>query len=326
MTTKTIERRAQRPPSEARREAPFGILRSADDSGEPDDGLTLDGYGAVFGRETVIDDWEGRYREIIAGGSMKRSFRETPPKIQFDHGRHPLIGSIPIAALRSVTEDSHPELAPLGGAHIVGRVFDNWLMLPVRDAIASDPPAINGMSFRFSIIREGWQTADGKAIRDDDELMRILRQTWDGTMPDEELPLRTLKELQVPEMGPVVWPAYSETSVGMRSAVIDLGRLRQGDPEQRKLLAEAVFIADTASQDDTPQRDTGAPAAPVVERQEESDAPQQDAITVLSVAAVERQAKPKSKIPSAMSLRLRNNRDRLQCLREIGERPDGRDN
>lgn len=253
MTTMT---RAERPPTESvLREAPFS-MRAADD-GEDGDGLTLDGYGAVFNRETIIDSWEGKFKEKIAPGAMKRSFRETPPRIQFDHGRHPLIGSIPIAKLERIAEEVDPELAPEGGAHIVGRVFDNWLMEPVRDAIAGG--AIDGMSFRFSVIREQWEDHTGKVIRDDEQLHEALRRTWYEDVPDEELLVRTLKELKVPEMGPVTWPAYSDTSVSVRSGVIDLGRLHE--PGQRKLLAKAVFLADAAEQDDDaqqPARSAGA--------------------------------------------------------------------
>lgn len=252
-------KRAARPPLESVREAPFA-LRSEDD-GEESDGRTLDGYGAVFNRETIIDSWEGKFREKIAPGSMRRSFRETPPKIQFDHGHHPLIGSIPIAELRSITEDSDPDLAPEGGAHVIGRIFDNWLMEPVRDAIAAK--AINGMSFRFSVVREQWEWPDGRVIKDEDELMLELRRTWYEEVPDDELLVRTLKELKVPEVGPVTWPAYADTTVSVRSKVIDLGRL--DDPEQRKLLATAVFMVDTADQD--PQRST----TPVVGERQSAD-------------------------------------------------------
>lgn len=238
----TRDKRATRPPLQGVRETPFKLRDTGGMGDDPADGLTLDGYGAVFNRMTTIDSWEGCFREQLAPGSMKRSFRETPPKIQFDHGRHPLIGSIPIAELRSITEDTDPELAPDGGAHIVGRVFDNWLMQPVRDAIAGN--AISGMSFRFSVIRESWTYADGRPIKDDAALMTELDRTYFGNVDESDLPIRTLKEVQVPEMGPVVWPAYADTSVGMRSQVIDLGRLH--DPEQRKLLARAVFMADEA--------------------------------------------------------------------------------
>jgi phage head maturation protease len=173
---------------------------------------------------------------------MKKSFRENPPIIQFDHGRHSLIGSLPIAELRSISEDVDPELAPEGGAHVIGRLFDNWLVEPLRDAIKAQ--AVNGMSFRFGVIREEWRDADGKVIKDEQTLYNLLERSWFEDVPDEELLTRTLKELRVPEIGPVVWPQYVETSVSVRSGVIDLARLN--DPEQRKLLARAVVLVDTA--------------------------------------------------------------------------------
>ncbi|OMC02167.1 HK97 family phage prohead protease [Mycolicibacterium fortuitum] len=316
--------RAARPPMASVRQAPFALTRDTTEGGEPDDGLTLDGYGAVFNRLTIIDSWEGKFKEKIANGSMKRSFRETPPKIQFDHGRHPLIGSIPCAALRSITEDSDPDLAPEGGAHVIGRVFDNWLMEPIRDAIAAE--AINGMSFRFEVVREQWEYADGKVIRDEDELIAELRKTWYDDVPDEELLIRTLKELKVPEIGPVVWPAYADTSVSVRSKVIDLGRIQQRDPEQLKLLAQAVFLADTAGED--AQRSTPA----VGERKSNSDAqqstdeksagerpsPKNDDAQRSTSAVGERPSTPRTF--SNQKLRVMNQRDRLLNLRAVGER------
>ena len=186
---------------------------------------------------------------------MRRSFRESPPRIQFDHGHHPTIGSIPIAKLVRIAEEVDPDLAPEGGAHVVARMFDNWLMQPVRDAIAAG--AIDGMSFRFGVVREQWHTHDGKVINTEEALMDALRTTRFEDVPDDELPVRTLKELKVPEIGPVVWlRLYRHLGVGAFQ-VIDLGRLN--DPEQRRLLAEAVFLADTA---DSSQRST---AEPVVE-------------------------------------------------------------
>jgi len=263
----TASERAARPPLDGLREAPFSVVR-ADES----DGMTLDGWGAVFNRETVIDSWEGRFREKIAPGAMKRSFRETPPKIQFDHGRHPTIGSIPIAKLERVAEETDPVFAPEGGAHIVGRFLDHPIVDLVRQAIEAE--AINGMSFRFSVMQESWQTADGRAIRDDQALMVELARSLD--LPDDELPVRILRQVKVPEMGPVVWPAYAETSVSARS-IIDLGALRRGDPEQRRLLAGAMLLADIGRQDtnDDAQRDTDE----AVERT--SDDEQRDTETVV---------------------------------------------
>lgn len=302
------QRRAERPPLESVREAPFTLVRSGDDDRDRNDGLTLDGFGAVFNRMTVIDSWEGRFRELIAPGAMKRSFRETPPKIQFDHGRHPLIGSIPIAALERAAEETHPELAPDGGARIIGRVFDNWLMQPVRDAIAAE--AINGMSFRFSVVREAWAYADGRPIRSDRELANELERTWREDVPDDDLPIRTLKELKVPEMGPVVWPAYTDTSVGVRSQVIDLSRLHE--PEQRKLLARAVFLADTVQQDDEAQRAAGEqPAGERPDSSSEIDAQRS------TPAVGERPSRPRNR---RIDLVLRNQRDTLINIeRKLGD-------
>lgn len=255
--------RAQCPPREdVRRQATFA-LRSAEDTG---DGNTLDGYAAVFNRTTVIDSWEGRFRERIAPGSMRKSFRENPPVIQFDHGSHPMIGSLPIARLESITEDSDPVLAPDGGAHVVGRLHQNWLMQPVRDAIASG--SVSGMSFRFGVIRDEWHDAKGNKITDEQDLFNLLEQSWRENLSESKLPVRTLLELRVPELGPVVFPAYKDTSVGMRSKVtIDLGRL--DDPDQRSLLARAVILADAVEaghvDEGTPRSTSSEDVAPVEE-------------------------------------------------------------
>lgn len=235
----TTEIRVGVPPREdVLRTSPFA-LRAADDGG-PGDGLTLDGYAATFKRRTKIDSWEGRFWEEIAAGSMQKSFRESPPKIQFDHGRHPLIGSIPIAQLDSIREDTDPDLAPDGGAHVVGRLLDNWLIQPVREAIANR--SVDGMSFRFTVVREQWAEADGKVVRDEEKLRELLRRSWYEEVPDEELLTRTLKEVRVPELGPVVWPAYAETSVGVRS-MLD----RLSDSERRALFEHAKDLTGTGA-------------------------------------------------------------------------------
>lgn len=257
MTT-NLERAVRPPLADVCRMAPFALR--ADGEAEAGDGLTLDGYAAVFNRQTIIDSWEGRFKEQIAPGAMKRSFREAPPRIQFDHGRHVLLGSIPIASNEPgyPREEVDPELAPEGGAHVVARMLDNWLVAPVRDAIAAG--TIDGMSFRFGVVREAWHDADGKRIKDEDALTEALRRTWYEDVPEDELLVRTLQELRVPELGPVVWPAYEETSVGVRSLTIDLANLE--DPEVRTQLARAVIMADraedNATQPGTPPLEDGA--------------------------------------------------------------------
>lgn len=244
------------------RSVPFELLRADEDN--DGDGLTIEGYGAVFDTPTRIDSWEGTFDEAIAKGAFRKSLRERTPKMQFDHGRHPLLGSVPLGRWDVTEEDSH-------GLHVVGRLSDNWLVEPFRDAIADG--GVEGMSFRFSVVREEWRDVNGKLIKPD-ELLDLL---WTGG-GDRGPIQRTLKEVKVPEVGPVVWPAYQETSVGVRSDVvtIDLGRLT--DPDTRRTLARAVALADAAHRN-TSDEDDAPPAnqePPVDHPSGDTDAPADD--------------------------------------------------
>lgn len=186
------------------RSVPFTLERATD---QGSDGLTLEGYGAVFDSPTRIDSWEGTFDEVIARGAFKRTLSARTPVIQFDHGHHPLVGSLPIGSVEDIREDSH-------GLYVRARLHDNWLVEPVRDAIASG--AIDGMSFRFSV-------PEGK-----DEY-----QQRSG-----DVPLRTIREVKLYEVGPVVFPAYESTSVGVRSEVTAI----LADPQARAELARALVL------------------------------------------------------------------------------------
>jgi len=200
------------------RSVPFELVRSADGNA---DGLTLEGYAAVFNDPTRIDSWEGVFDEQIARGAFKKSIQERTPVLQFDHGRHASIGSIPIGMIESLAEDR-------SGLHVKARLHDNTLIQPVRDAIASG--AIDGMSFRFNVVKEEWRDTTGKLLTDPNEISRLL---WS---PDKNGPLqRTLKELKVPELGPVVFPAYAGTSVAVRDLAAQLK-----DPKTRAELARML--------------------------------------------------------------------------------------
>lgn len=194
------------------RSAPFQFLR-ADDEGE-DDGRSLKGYAAVFGQDTEIDSWEGAFTETIRKGAFRKTIRESTPVMQFDHGHHPLIGSLPIGSITDLREDD-------AGLYVEGRLTDNWLMQPVRDAIAEQ--TVNGMSFRFEVVRDEWRDSAGKLVKPE-ELMDLL---W---MPGDRGPLRReLIELKCRELGPVVFPAYAGTAVSVRGRGMAAELVRSDD-------------------------------------------------------------------------------------------------
>lgn len=171
-----------------------------------EDGRVLEGYAAVFNSWTDITDHMGSYRERIAPGAFKRSIGQRQPVLQFDHGTHPLIGSLPLGSITTVREDRK-------GLFVRARLSDNWLIDPVRDAIRDG--AIDGMSFRFRVIDDDWS-------------------------PDNEE--RTIREVELLELGPVVFPAYAQTSVAVRSLVDHL------DDDTRAELARTLGTSVTATE------------------------------------------------------------------------------
>ncbi|WP_409469068.1 HK97 family phage prohead protease [Streptomyces sp. HC307] len=211
------------------RSAPFQLLRA--EGGEGGDGRTLSGYAAVFGEPTLIDSWEGVFTETIRKGAFRKTIRENTPVMQFDHGRHPLIGSIPIGAITDLREDEQ-------GLYVEGRITDNWLMQPIRDAISEQ--TVNGMSFRFEVVREEWRDANGKLVKPEE----VLDLLW---MPGDRGPLqRELIELKCRELGPVVFPAYGGTSVSVRARDMAAG-LVHNDSMTRQIRASLARDAATVA-------------------------------------------------------------------------------
>ena len=171
-------------------------------SAESSDGRTLDGYAAVFNQPTRIRSWEGDFNETIARGAFDKTLQERKPVMQYNHGRDARIGTVPIGTFDKIEADSH-------GLHTVGRLFDHPDVERVRQALQSGD--ISGMSFTFSVVRDSWTDKNGTEITDPRELERLL---WE---PGERGPLnRTIKEVKLREAGPVLYPAYEGTSVGVR--------------------------------------------------------------------------------------------------------------
>lgn len=300
------------------RSAPFQLQRAEDDA-EPD-GRTLSGYAALFGQATEINSWEGAFSETIRKGAFRKTIRESTPVMQFDHGRHPLIGSIPIGSIADLREDDQ-------GLYVEGRITDNWLMQPVRDAIAEQ--TINGMSFRFEVVREEWRDANGKIVKAE-EVYELL---W---RPGDRGPLqRELIELKCRELGPVVFPAYTGTSVSVRAKDMAHGlahdadmtrRIRQSlardaatpsvpeDPQLRREVAAALLFQRPGEE----ARDQTTPPAPPASGHPDEPTPQGAPLTEHPPTSRNTDAPPADGHPSPS----RTERMRPQ-LAEIGALMDG---
>lgn len=175
------------------------------------DGRTMTGYPIVFDTWTTINSWEGEFKERIAPGALKKTLRESGDKVKilFNHGMDPQIGDKPLgraSVMRTDANGLYVEV-PLSDTS-----YNQDLLALMRDG------AIDGMSFRFSVVNEEWQT------------------------PKRGLPERTITELRLYELGPVTFPAYEATTVGLRSRD-DFARWRGLTEDKRAEIAALMGIS-----------------------------------------------------------------------------------
>jgi HK97 family phage prohead protease len=201
-------------------------------------GRRLVGTVAMFNKRTRIPDRGGDFEEELHPGFARRSLREHGlPVMQFDHGKDPRTGTVPIGRYDSFEETRT-------GYDVEGELFDNALVEPIRQAI--EGRAIKGMSFRFHVSKNGdkWERRHGGM-----DLRRVL-------------------DADVPEAGPVVFPAYRDTAVAVRSilATFDDEELAEAI---RELRAMAGLATDLTGEPSTRSGGRGDPDA----QPREGDAP-----------------------------------------------------
>lgn len=191
------------------------------------DGRTLTGYAAMFDTPAVIRDWLGSWEETIARGAFRKTLKRKTPVMQFDHGHDPATGTIPIGTVQELSEDDT-------GLFVRARLYDNAKVEPIRQAIEGG--AIDGMSFRFEVSKEEWLDAEGNKVK----LEQVDDLLWAGV----EGLKRTIIEVDpLYELGPVVFPAYDNTSVGVRSMLAKLNGTERAELV-REIAAELRRLPD----------------------------------------------------------------------------------
>jgi HK97 family phage prohead protease len=248
-------------------------FRAVDDDEEGEEtGLgTMIGYAAVFNDWTTIDSWEGRFKERLMPGTFKKTIRGAEgkrTKALYNHGWDPYIGQKPLGPPETMREDT----------------TGLWTETPLLDtsynrdlAVLLEGKALDGMSFRMEVIRDDWEKECDHCRKRFD--LRKAESNWYGwTCPECErtndawnpkyLPERTIKEVRMPEYSAVTFPAYTATTVGIRSADAFDAWVKAGMPitERRRPdnLDKADFPADprTAPPDPAATADGRNPAQP----------------------------------------------------------------
>lgn len=143
------------------------------------DGLTVEGYAAVFNQPTDIG---GYFREQIAPGAFKEAIGRDDVVFLINHD------GLPLARTRSgtldLTEDDHG--------------------LKIRSVLDPSDPDV--------------QSIAGKMKRGDLDKMSFAfypeREEWDET---DDVPLRTIHQAALFDVSIVTQPAYDGTDIGLRS-------------------------------------------------------------------------------------------------------------
>lgn len=173
-------------------------------------GRVLRGQFAVFNRWTEIDSWwEGRFLERIAPGAFDRSLAECGDRVKvlYDHGHDPQLGNKPLGPYRTWSDGD----AQWYDVDLIETSYNDDFIIPAARA------NLLGSSFRFAVVAEEWKEKPTKSKAN-----------------PMGLPERTIKDVDLYEFGPVTFPAYAESSAGMRS---------RSDEFVDKLLGDPRFVA-----------------------------------------------------------------------------------
>lgn len=145
-----------------------------------DDGTRmLTGYAAVFNSRTEIKGWFSSFTEEIAPGAFVRAISEDDVRALFNHDSSQVLGRSTSGTLR-LSEDKK-------GLRFEIDLPDTQAGRDIATLVSRED--ITGNSFAFDVIGEEWEDKD------------------------KDVPHRRLTELRLYDVGPVTYPAYSETSI-----------------------------------------------------------------------------------------------------------------
>lgn len=142
------------------------------------------GYTAVFNQEIRYDTWFGSFKEKISKNAFSRALEEKHDvRALRNHEPDNLLGRTKNGTLTMRADDNGLFVEITPGDTTIGK--DTIEMIKRGD--------LSGMSFAFVVTGESWK--EGK---------------------DGEPDMRTITDLDLYDVGPVTYPAYDETTAGLR--------------------------------------------------------------------------------------------------------------
>lgn len=180
----------------------------------------LVGYGSVFDQRTTIDGFFSSWDEEVAPGAWDKSIDEGDIRSMFNHDTNWLLGRTSNKTLRLASDKT-------------GLRYETDINPDVAHAVS-----VHAMVERGEV--------DGSSV-----WFRVIRQEW--TQPTEsnglERALRRITEGELIETGPVVFPAFTQTSVTARSLALVDRTLRSAGVDQasRRARLAADLLSDPAA-------------------------------------------------------------------------------
>lgn len=210
---------------------------------ERDEQPILRGYLGNFDEWAKVDSHiEGRFFERILPGAFKRTIEHNRARLRviYDHGLDPRFGRAPLGPLLGLTEGQR-------GVEYEVALLDTSYN---RDLIPGLRAGMYGSSYRFRTVKM-------------DPPVRPAKATEQNPGRWEE---RSIRELEMVELGPTPFPIYASTFAGLRSLTDEYRSRQLGiDPEQLPDLHPALPDGPaTASIEGT--RGVGAPIQPETPR------------------------------------------------------------
>lgn len=162
---------------------------------DAEEGRTLVGYPVVFNNWTEIQSWDGPFMERIDPAAADKTLASRADKIQlmFNHGFDFMLEQTPIGRHQKFEPD---DSGVWNEAALVNRDVYEKLDLVVELIRMG---AIYGQSFRFQVMAEEWVDEPDPSDHN-----------------PKGYPERSITEFRWYESGPVTYPAYEATSVGLR--------------------------------------------------------------------------------------------------------------